>query len=110
MIDWIFPPPFSHTRDPRVMGCRFLRHRAQCLPVLNQEYLLSAPPETARAFLKRRKMGQYDKEKMEKKEVEEEKKLAEQKALAEAISVGSRCEVRTTGQPSKRGTVMYVGE
>ncbi|XP_061453369.1 tubulin-folding cofactor B isoform X2 [Rhineura floridana] len=64
---------------------------------------------TARSFMKHSKLGQYNTEEMLKKETEREEKLAEEKALAEAISVGARCEVRAAGQPSKRGTVMYVG-
>ncbi|KAM6428877.1 tubulin-folding cofactor B [Liasis olivaceus] len=65
--------------------------------------------DTARSFMKRSKLGQYNKEDIMKKETELEQKLVEEKALAEAISVGARCEVRASGQPSKRGTVMYVG-
>ncbi|XP_062996254.1 tubulin-folding cofactor B [Elgaria multicarinata webbii] len=65
--------------------------------------------DTARSFMKRSKLGQYNKEEMQKKEAEHEQKLVEEKALAETISVGARCEVRSSGQPSKRGTVMYVG-
>ncbi|XP_067317149.1 tubulin-folding cofactor B-like [Anolis sagrei] len=65
--------------------------------------------DTARSFMKRSKLGQYNQEEMLKKEAEQEQKLAEEKALAEAISVGARCEVRSSGQPNKRGTVMYVG-
>ncbi|XP_020642944.1 tubulin-folding cofactor B [Pogona vitticeps] len=64
---------------------------------------------TARSFMKRSKLGQYNKEEMQKKEAELEKKLAEEKVLAEAISVGARCEVRASGPPDKRGTVMFVG-
>uniref|UniRef100_A0A8D2IGT8 Tubulin folding cofactor B n=2 Tax=Varanus komodoensis TaxID=61221 RepID=A0A8D2IGT8_VARKO len=65
--------------------------------------------DSARSFMKRSKLGQYNKEEMLKREMEQEQKLAEEKALAEAIAVGVRCEVRASGQPSKRGTVMYVG-
>ncbi|XP_053124163.1 tubulin-folding cofactor B [Hemicordylus capensis] len=65
--------------------------------------------DSARSFMKRSKLGQYNKEEMLKKEADQEQKLVEEKALAEAISVGARCEVRALGQPSKRGTVMYVG-
>ncbi|XP_032083257.1 tubulin-folding cofactor B [Thamnophis elegans] len=63
--------------------------------------------DSARSFMKRSHLGQY--KEMPGKESEAEQKLLEEKALAEAISVGARCEVRVTGQPSKRGTVMYVG-
>ncbi|XP_013930137.1 PREDICTED: tubulin-folding cofactor B [Thamnophis sirtalis] len=63
--------------------------------------------DSARSFMKRSHLGQY--KETPGKESEAEQKLLEEKALAEAISVGARCEVRVTGQPSKRGTVMYVG-
>lgn len=65
--------------------------------------------DTARSFLKRNKLGQYNEEEMMKKEAEQKQKLAEEKALTEAIPVGSRCEVQVAGQPNKRGTVMYAG-
>ncbi|KAH0631588.1 hypothetical protein JD844_005986 [Phrynosoma platyrhinos] len=64
--------------------------------------------DTARSFMKRSKLGHYNKEEMMKREAEQEQKLAEEKALADAISVGARCEVRALGQPNKRGTVMYA--
>uniref|UniRef100_A0A803SQ60 CAP-Gly domain-containing protein n=1 Tax=Anolis carolinensis TaxID=28377 RepID=A0A803SQ60_ANOCA len=70
--------------------------------------LISFPTDTARSFMKRSKLGQYNREEMLKKEAEQEQKLAEEKALVEAISVGARCEVRSSGQPNKRGTVMYA--
>uniref|UniRef100_A0A7N5K4Z9 Ubiquitin-like domain-containing protein n=1 Tax=Ailuropoda melanoleuca TaxID=9646 RepID=A0A7N5K4Z9_AILME len=50
--------------------------------------------DTARSFMKRSHLGQYNKEEMLKKESELEQKLVEEKALAEAISLGARCEVR----------------
>ncbi|XP_066494489.1 tubulin-folding cofactor B [Tiliqua scincoides] len=81
--------------------------RVEKIQIADSEYDKRA--DTARSFLKRNKLGQYNKEEMSRKEVEQEQKLAEEKALAEAISVGARCEVRTSGQPNKRGTVMYVG-
>ncbi|XP_037740407.1 tubulin-folding cofactor B isoform X2 [Chelonia mydas] len=66
-------------------------------------------PDSVRSFLKRSKVGKFNEEEMLKKEAEQEQKLAEEKALAETISVGARCEVRVSGQPNKRGTVMFVG-
>lgn len=84
------------------------KHIKICLLRLEPLFLLFI--DTARSFMKRSKLGQYNKEEMQKKEAELEKKLAEEKALAEAISVGARCEVHASGQPNKRGTVMFVGE
>uniref|UniRef100_A0A8D0L8Z9 Tubulin folding cofactor B n=1 Tax=Sphenodon punctatus TaxID=8508 RepID=A0A8D0L8Z9_SPHPU len=65
--------------------------------------------DSVRSFMKRSKVGKYNEEEMTKKGEEQEQKLTEEKALAEAISTGARCEVRMLGQPTKRGTVMYVG-
>lgn len=47
---------------------------------------------------------------MAKKKAELAARLEEQKAAADAISVGSRCKVQVSGQPTKLGTVMYVGK
>ncbi|XP_034294110.1 tubulin-folding cofactor B [Pantherophis guttatus] len=63
--------------------------------------------DSARSFMKRSHLGQYKEDLA--KESDLEQKLVEEKALVEAISVGARCEVRVSGQPNKRGTVMYAG-
>uniref|UniRef100_A0ACB8FSG2 Uncharacterized protein n=1 Tax=Sphaerodactylus townsendi TaxID=933632 RepID=A0ACB8FSG2_9SAUR len=65
--------------------------------------------DSARSFLKRNRLGQFNEEEMVKKEAEQKLRQTEEKTLAEAIPVGSRCEVRVVGQPNKRGTVMYAG-
>lgn len=43
---------------------------------------------------------------------EEEKEAAEEKEKAACanITTGSRCQVKVVGQPTKLGTVMYVGK
>ncbi|XP_062916445.1 tubulin-folding cofactor B [Mobula hypostoma] len=66
--------------------------------------------DSARLFLKRNKLGLHNEEQRAKEELEMEQKRQEEKALADGILVGSRCEVIISGQPTKRGTVMYVGE
>ncbi|KAJ8280770.1 hypothetical protein GJAV_G00058780 [Gymnothorax javanicus] len=66
--------------------------------------------DSVRSFLKKKKAGQYDEEKMAQREVGKAEREAEEKAAAEAIAVGSRCQVQVTGQPTKIGTVMFVGE
>ncbi|KAM3830176.1 tubulin-folding cofactor B isoform 1-T1 [Vipera latastei] len=81
--------------------------RVEKFEISDTEYEKRA--DTARSFMKRSKLGQYNKEELSRKEAELEQKLMEEKALAEAISVGARCEVRASGQPNKRGMVMYVG-
>lgn len=65
--------------------------------------------DTARSFMKKHRVGKFNDEEMAKKKAELAARNEEQKAAAEAISVGSRCKVQVPGQPTKLGTVMYVG-
>lgn len=60
--------------------------------------------------MKKHRVGQYNEEETAKKKAELAALEEEQKAAAEAIAVGSRCKVQVTGQPTKLGTVMYVGK
>ncbi|XP_029922799.1 tubulin-folding cofactor B [Myripristis murdjan] len=65
--------------------------------------------ESARSFMKKHRIGRYNEEEVAKKEAELATREAEEKAAADAIAVGSRCQVQVSGQPTKLGTVMYVG-
>ncbi|XP_070686041.1 tubulin-folding cofactor B [Pempheris klunzingeri] len=65
--------------------------------------------DTARSFMKKHRVGHFNEEEMAKKKAELAAREEEQKAAAEAISVGNRCKVQVPGQPTKLGTVMYVG-
>lgn len=65
--------------------------------------------DSARSFMKKQRVGRYNEEEMAKKKAEVVAREEEQKAAAEAISVGSRCQVQVPGQPTKLGTVMFVG-
>ncbi|XP_036916954.1 tubulin-folding cofactor B isoform X2 [Sturnira hondurensis] len=65
--------------------------------------------DSVRSFLKRSKLGQYNKEEQAQREAETTQRLREEQEQASAIPVGSRCEVQVPGQPPRRGTVMYVG-
>lgn len=65
--------------------------------------------ETARSFMKKHHVGHFNEEEMAKKKAEADARKEDQKAAAEAISVGSRCQVQVLGQPTKLGTVMFVG-
>ncbi|XP_051935263.1 tubulin-folding cofactor B [Hippocampus zosterae] len=65
--------------------------------------------DSARSFMKKQSLGRYNEEEMAKKKAESIAREQEQQAAAEAISVGSRCQVQVPGQPTKLGTVMYVG-
>ncbi|MED6264940.1 hypothetical protein CHARACLAT_020301, partial [Characodon lateralis] len=64
---------------------------------------------SVRSFLKKQNLGRYNEEEVSKKKAELNTREEQQKAAAEAISVGSRCKVEVPGQPTKLGTVMYVG-
>ncbi|CAG6002688.1 tubulin-folding cofactor B [Menidia menidia] len=65
--------------------------------------------ESARSFMKEKRVGRFNEEEQAKKKAESAAREAEQKAAADAISVGSRCKVEVPGQPTKVGMVMYVG-
>ncbi|NWJ04890.1 TBCB protein, partial [Crypturellus undulatus] len=54
--------------------------------------------ESLRAFLKRQQLGRFA-----------EAPEAPEQPDTDAIPVGARCRVRVPGQPTKLGTVMYVG-
>ncbi|XP_065839653.1 tubulin-folding cofactor B-like [Oscarella lobularis] len=62
--------------------------------------------DSVRAFKERMKLGRFNPEAQAQKDEE----MKKEKDAAELISVGSRCEVRVTGNPLRRGTVAYVGE
>ncbi|TMS07027.1 tubulin-folding cofactor B [Larimichthys crocea] len=65
--------------------------------------------DTVRSFMKKNRLCHYNEEEVAKKKAEVAAREEEQKAAANAISVGNRCKVQVPGQPSKLGTVMYVG-
>jgi len=66
--------------------------------------------DTVRAFKMQHKVGRFDDKRMaEKAELERQREEVE-KQKAETINVGDRCEIRTKGQPTRRGLVKYVGE
>lgn len=68
--------------------------------------------DSVRAFKERNKIGRFAEvspEEQKQKEEEKQRKEEEQKAKAESMKIGDRCEVRTPGQPTKRGTVKFIG-
>lgn len=73
-------------------------------------HIIRCHTDSARSFMKTHKLGHFNEEDMAKKKAELAARTEQQKAAADAISVGSRCQVQIAGQPSKLGTVMYVGE
>ncbi|XP_005089073.1 tubulin-folding cofactor B [Aplysia californica] len=66
--------------------------------------------DSVRAFKERNRLGRFNEELVQKKE--EELKLKEQAEdeKAASLKVNDRCEVRVSGQPSRRGVVKYVGK
>ncbi|XP_054710163.1 tubulin-folding cofactor B-like [Uloborus diversus] len=62
--------------------------------------------ETFRAFKEKLKIQGSD----DKENVAKGKKLEEEEKLVKTMTVGSRCEVRSAGKPSRRGTVMFAGK
>ncbi|XP_077954427.1 tubulin-folding cofactor B isoform X2 [Gasterosteus aculeatus] len=65
--------------------------------------------DSARSFMKKHGVGQFNEEEKAKKRAENAARREEEKAAADALSVGSRCKVQVPEQPTKLGTVMYVG-
>ncbi|XP_051953242.1 tubulin-folding cofactor B-like [Xyrauchen texanus] len=65
--------------------------------------------DTVRNFKKNMKLGQFNEENRAKEEEALAKKEELEKAAAAAIAVGNRCKVEVAGQPTKIGTVMFVG-
>ncbi|XP_054455806.1 tubulin-folding cofactor B [Anoplopoma fimbria] len=65
--------------------------------------------DSARSFMKKHGVGHFNEEEMAKKKAELAAREDEQKAAADTLSAGSRCKVQVPGQPTKLGTVMYVG-
>jgi len=65
--------------------------------------------DSVRSFLKRNNLGKYNEEEM--KEIEKKREEAAQRELerAQKITLGSRCKVMSTNQPTRIGTVMYNG-
>ncbi|XP_061575387.1 tubulin-folding cofactor B [Cololabis saira] len=65
--------------------------------------------DSARSFMKKHNLGQFNEEETAKKNAERAARDEKRKAAADSISVGNRCKVEVAGQPTKLGTVMYVG-
>lgn len=55
------------------------------------------------------KIGRFNEETAAKREETLSQKEEEEKAALALITVGKRCQVKVAGQPTKIGTVMFVG-
>ncbi|MCJ8733542.1 hypothetical protein PDJAM_G00224750 [Pangasius djambal] len=65
--------------------------------------------DSLRNFKKNMKIGRFNEENMAKREEALSQKEEEEKAALALITVGKRCQVQVAGQPTKIGTVMFVG-
>ncbi|CAL1542131.1 unnamed protein product [Lymnaea stagnalis] len=65
--------------------------------------------ESMKAFKEKNKLGRFNKEEMMRKEAELKAKEEANEEKAKSFKVGDRCEVRVVGQPTRRGSVKYVG-
>ncbi|XP_016307527.1 tubulin-folding cofactor B-like [Sinocyclocheilus anshuiensis] len=65
--------------------------------------------DSIRNFKKNFKLGRFNEENRAKEEEALAKKEEEGKVAAGSIAVGNRCKVEVVGQPTKIGTVMFVG-
>ncbi|TRZ01912.1 hypothetical protein DNTS_028602 [Danionella cerebrum] len=65
--------------------------------------------DSVRNFKKNMRLGRFNEENTAKQQETSAKKEEEEKAAADAIAVGNRCKVQVPGQPTKIGTVMFVG-
>lgn len=65
--------------------------------------------DSVRNFKRNKKIGRFNEETVAKHEETLTQKEEEEKAALALITVGKRCQVKVTGQPTKIGTVMFVG-
>lgn len=65
--------------------------------------------DSARSFMKKNRFDLAREEEIAKKKAANAAREEENKAAADAMSVGNRCQVQVPGQPTKVGTVMFVG-
>jgi len=66
--------------------------------------------DTVRSYLRRNKLGKFNAEEMAEQQHKEEARKEELKQKLETIHLGDRCEVRSQGEPTRRGAVRFVGE
>merc|ERR1711879_226833 len=98
-----------HVTDPNIIkGELEDTTHVQKFELSAEEY--SKKTGTVQDFLRKNKLGKYNPEEVAKLEAEKAEQEKVEKEAAEKIKVGDRCEVRTAGQPARRGEVRYTGE
>ncbi|XP_062860489.1 tubulin-folding cofactor B [Trichomycterus rosablanca] len=65
--------------------------------------------DSLRNFKKNMKVGRFNEENVAKQDEMIAQKEENEKVALASITVGNRCEVKAAGQPTKIGTVMFVG-
>nr|CAD7392764.1 unnamed protein product [Timema cristinae] len=73
-----------------------------------EEY--SKKSDTVKAFLLKNKLGKYNEEETKQRLEQQKKEEQAEEMAAKAIALNSRCETRVPGFPTRRGTVMFVGQ
>ncbi|XP_017865032.1 PREDICTED: tubulin-folding cofactor B [Drosophila arizonae] len=66
--------------------------------------------DSVRSFLKQNRLGKYNEEERQQMEIKRREQAAEIQRRADLCVVGSRCQVSVSGNPTRRGTVMYNGQ
>lgn len=66
--------------------------------------------DTVKAFLEKNKLGKYNEEEMKRKAEEKKQEEEAEERLARSCKVGDRCEVFVLNQPTRRATILYVGQ
>uniref|UniRef100_A0A8C2ERG1 Tubulin-folding cofactor B-like n=1 Tax=Cyprinus carpio TaxID=7962 RepID=A0A8C2ERG1_CYPCA len=95
-----------------LLGSYHITHIISAFIINVRKYLtfqFSYLSDSIRSFKKNFKLGRFNEENGAKQEEALAKKEEEEKVAAGSIAVGNRCKVEVAGQPTKIGTVMFVG-
>lgn len=66
--------------------------------------------DTVKSFLQRNKLGKYNEAELAAREEARKREAEKEKEAADRCHIGDRCEIKVPGQPTRRGTVKFVGE
>ncbi|KAL5009224.1 hypothetical protein ScPMuIL_014805 [Solemya velum] len=100
-----------HVTDPTIKIGEFEDvSRVEKFEISAEEY--SKRTDSVRAFKQKNKLGEFrevDPEEQRRLEEEQKMKQEAEKQKLNSIKIGDRCETRIPGQPTKRGSVKYIG-